>query len=94
MRSTLFENGRVHMKPIPLFLMFGAVLVSAIALAADAKFDAVDQDQNGSLSMAEVFLAMPTATAEQFTKADADADGQLSEAEFTVAVSEGVLPES
>jgi len=81
------------MKPLPLILIAGGVLVSALALAADQKFTAADQDGNGVLTMAEVFVAMPDATPDQFQTADKDQDGALTEDEFMVAVNEGVLPE-
>lgn len=81
------------MKLLPLTLMAGGVLVSVVALAADAKFTAADQDGNGVLTMAEVVLAMPQATPEAFTAADADKSGTLTEAEYIAAVNEGLLPE-
>ncbi|MEM7090736.1 MAG: EF-hand domain-containing protein [Pseudomonadota bacterium] len=81
------------MKPLPLILIAGGVLVSALALAADAKFTAADQDGNGVLTMAEVFVAMPDATPDQFQTADKNQDGALTEEEYMVAVNEGVLPE-
>ena len=81
------------MKPLPLILIAGGVLISALALAADAKFAAADQDGNGVLSMAEVIVAMPDATPDQFKTADTNQDGALTEDEYMVAVNEGVLPE-
>lgn len=81
------------MKPLPLTLMAGALAVSAVALAADAKFEAADQDGNGVLTMAEVVLALPNATADSFTAADVDQSGTLTEAEYIAAVNDGLLPE-
>lgn len=81
------------MKPLPLALMAGAVAVSAIALAADQRFEAADRDGDGLLSMAEVILAMPEATPDAFNDADADDSGALTEEEFTAATSEGLLPQ-
>ena len=81
------------MKPLPLILIAGGVLISALALAADAKFAAADQDGDGVLSMAEVIVAMPDATPDQFQSADTNKDGALTEDEYMVAVNEGVLPE-
>ena len=81
------------MKPLPLILIAGGVLISALALAADAKFSAADQNGDGVLSMAEVVIAMPDATPDQFQTADTDKDGTLTEDEYMVAVNEGVLPE-
>ena len=82
------------MKPLPLILIAGGVLVSALALAADQKFTSADQNQDGVLSMAEVFIAMPDATPDMFNTADKNQDGTLTEDEYIVAVNEGVLPES
>ena len=81
------------MKTLPLALMAGAVLISAAALAADAKFQAADQDGNGVLTMAEVVIALPDTTPEAFNLADADKSGTLTEAEYITAVNEGLLPE-
>ena len=81
------------MKPLPLTLMAGAVLISATALAADAKFEAADTDGNGVLTMAELVLALPDTTPEAFTLADVDKSGTLTEAEYITAVNEGLLPE-
>ena len=81
------------MKPLPLALMAGAVLLSAAALAADAKFTAADQDGNGVLTMAELVIALPDTTPEAFNLADADKSGTLTEAEYITAVNEGLLPE-
>ena len=81
------------MKTLPLALMAGAVLISAAALAADAKFEAVDQDGNGVLTMSELVLALPDTTPEAFSLADVDKSGTLTEAEYIVAVNEGLLPE-
>lgn len=81
------------MKILPFTLMAGGLAISAVALAADAKFEAADQDGNGVLTMAEVVLAMPNATPEAFGAADADQSGTLTEAEYIAAVNDGLLPE-
>ncbi len=82
------------MKFLPMALFAGAVAVSAIALAADEKFAAVDQNGDGLLSLAEVAIAMPDATSEAFDTADADKSGTLTEAEYLAAVDQGILPNS
>lgn len=81
------------MKILPFTLMAGGLALSTVAFAADAKFDAADQDGNGVLTMAEVVLAMPNATPEAFGAADADQSGTLTEAEYIAAVNDGLLPE-
>ncbi|MEM9139938.1 MAG: EF-hand domain-containing protein [Pseudomonadota bacterium] len=84
---------KTTLKPLALVAVTGGIAIGAIAIAADQKFGAADQDGNGVLTMAEVFIAMPKATPEQFEAADTDDDGRLTEDEYIVAVNEGLLPE-
>lgn len=69
------------------------ILVVAAAIAgftigsayAQASFDAVDADANGSITMEEAKAAGLPWTEEQFAVADKDADGALNAEEFAAA---------
>ncbi len=60
-------------------------LALASAQADGMKFETVDTDKSGSVSMEELVAALPTVTDAQFKAADLDGDGQLSKDEFEKA---------
>ena len=69
-------------------LMTAAAFTTIALVSAQAdgmKFETVDADKNGSVSMKELVTALPTVTEDQFKMADADGDGELSKEEFTHA---------
>lgn len=81
------------MKLLSRIVIVSSIMLGGSALAADKKFESADRDGDGLLSMAELVLAMPSATPDAFNAADADDNGLLSEAEYIAAVNDGVLSE-
>ncbi|MEP4192194.1 MAG: EF-hand domain-containing protein, partial [Sneathiella sp.] len=78
---------RIPMKKILTVAVALSGLALASAQAETPKFEAVDTDKNGSVSMKELVAAMPTVTKEQFASVDKDGNGQLSPKEYTKATS-------
>jgi len=69
-------------------LTTAATLTTLALVSAQAdgmKFETVDMDKSGSVSMKELVTALPTVTDAQFKAADIDGDGQLSKEEFEKA---------
>lgn len=68
---------------IRILIASGAALFAAGgAQAQGVDFASLDTDGSGGLSLAEMQVAVPTATQEEFARYDADGSGELSEAEF------------
>lgn len=66
-------------------LMTAAALTSIALVSAQAdtkKFESIDVDQNGKISLNELIAAVPSVTEKQFAKADVNSDGGLSKKEF------------
>lgn len=69
-------------------LTTAAALTTLALVSAQAdgmKFETVDVDKSGSVSMTELVTALPTVTEAQFKAADMDGDGELSHEEFDKA---------
>ena len=69
-----------------LILALSITSFSASAATAQASFEAVDANANGTVSMAEATDAGLPWSQDQFTLADKDGDGELNPDEFAAAV--------
>ncbi len=85
-----------YLAPIALFVLVAAVFsgcpkLTAASAAADLqdRFDAVDTDSDGQLTLAEAQAAIGGLTEAVFNEIDANADGNLTPAELEAAVQAG-----
>lgn len=73
------------------FILTTTALTLALAAPVMAQ-SAMDTDGDGNVSMEELQVAFPDATADTFAAIDTDADGVLSDVELQAAVDAGLLP--
>lgn len=72
------------MRNLVFAIAFGSI--AATSAYAQASFQTVDADADGSVTYAEAVNAGMPWSEEQFKLADQNADGGLDEAEFTAAI--------
>jgi hypothetical protein len=69
--------------------LIGAItLVSGLAYAAPAKFDAVDANGDGAVDTEEFVKATESGVTKKFEDLDKDKDGKLNKKEYSAALEE------